>query len=90
MTTANVSQLKLYKNCEETESEEEVAEGSTEEEAIKKEEQSEVRGTRTEKGQSEMISESEVTENYKNTIKPKSGRRVKKPRYLDDYETGLD
>ncbi|KAF2888722.1 hypothetical protein ILUMI_17451 [Ignelater luminosus] len=66
MTTANVSQLKLYKNCKETESEEEVTEGSTEEEAIEREEQSEVRGTGSEKG------------------------RVKKPRYLDDYETGLD
>ncbi|KAF2890418.1 hypothetical protein ILUMI_15755 [Ignelater luminosus] len=74
----------------ETESEKEVTEGSTEEEAIEREEQSEVRGTGSEKGQSEIISESEVTENYKNTIKPKSGRRVKKPRYLDDYETGLD
>ncbi|KAF2892664.1 hypothetical protein ILUMI_13507 [Ignelater luminosus] len=70
--------------------EEKVTEGSTKEEAIEREEQSEVRGTGSEKGQSETISESEVTENYNNTIKPKSGRRVKKPRYLDDYETGLD
>ncbi|KAF2898992.1 hypothetical protein ILUMI_07179 [Ignelater luminosus] len=32
MTTANVSQLKLYKNCEETESEEEVSEATEREE----------------------------------------------------------
>ncbi|KAF2891165.1 hypothetical protein ILUMI_15008 [Ignelater luminosus] len=51
-------EVKLYGyGCDETVSEEEVTEGSTEEEAIEREEQSEVRSTGSEKGQSETISD---------------------------------